>query len=123
MTRRLLALTVLVLGVAAVSAFAAGAGSGRGSGNDRLSRINHFVVIYEENHSFDNLYGSWEGVNGLANADAAHTIQLNQAGASFGCLLQNDVNLTSPPLPVTCADPANGISSDFRNAPFTIDDF
>jgi phospholipase C len=38
------------------------------------------VVIYEENHSFDNLYGGWEGVNGLANADAAHTVQINQAG-------------------------------------------
>ena len=36
-----------------------------------LSKINHIVVIYEENHSFDNLYGGWEGVNGLRNADAA----------------------------------------------------
>ena len=24
----------------------------------------HLVVIYEENHSFDNLYGSWGSVNG-----------------------------------------------------------
>jgi hypothetical protein len=32
---------------------------------DRLSRINHIVVIYQENHSFDNLYGGWEGANGL----------------------------------------------------------
>ena len=31
-----------------------------------LEKINHIVVIYEENHSFDNLYGGWEGVNGLA---------------------------------------------------------
>ena len=30
-----------------------------------LDKINHIVVIYEENHSFDNLYGGWEGVNGL----------------------------------------------------------
>src|SRR5205085_5731602 len=29
----------------------------------------------------------------------------------------------SPPLPVTCSDPANGIDSDFRNAPFVIDSF
>ena len=47
----------------------------------QLNKINHIVVIYEENHSFDNLYGGWEGVNGLANADAAHTTQVNQAGA------------------------------------------
>ena len=24
----------------------------------------HLVVIYEENHSFDNLYGTWGSVNG-----------------------------------------------------------
>ena len=62
----------------------------------KLGKINHIVVIYEENHSFDNLYGGWEGVNGLANADAAHTIQVNQAGNAYACLKQNDVNLTSP---------------------------
>ena len=37
-------------------------------------------MIYEENHSFDNLYGGWEGVRGLADADAAHTTQLGQTG-------------------------------------------
>src|SRR5207245_1300598 len=99
MLRRLTALTILALGLAAVAAVAATGGSGNGGGNDRLSRINHIVVIYEENHSFDNLYGGWEGVNGLANADAAHTTQLGQAGAQYTCLLQDDVNLTSPPQP------------------------
>ena len=54
------------------------AGAGRGS--DQLRKINHIVVIYEENHSFDNLYGGWEGVNGLANADAPHTTQVDQNG-------------------------------------------
>ena len=29
-----------------------------------LQKVKHIVVIYEENHSFDNLYGGWEGVNG-----------------------------------------------------------
>jgi phospholipase C len=87
-----------------------------------LSRINHIVVIYEENHSFDNLYGGWEGVNGRSNADAAHTTQVDEAtGAPYGCLLQNDVNLTSPPLSVTCVDAAHGISSHFTNAPFSIE--
>jgi acid phosphatase len=120
MVRRLL---VSVLPVVVLLAIPVSGSAGGGSGADRLARINHIVVIYEENHSFDNLYGSWEGVNGRANADAAHTIQLNQAGAPFECLLQTDVNLTSPPLPVTCNDPANGISSDFTNAPFQIDTF
>ena len=33
--------------------------------------IDHIVVIYEENHSFDNLFGGWERVDGLAEATAA----------------------------------------------------
>jgi phospholipase C len=91
-----------------------------------LDRVNHVVVIYEENHSFDNLYGNWEGVNGLAGADATHTQQVNQAGAPFSCLLQNDVNLTAPdPLTPTCSDTTTGTTfqSHFANQPFKIDDY
>src|SRR5713226_1030231 len=36
-----------------------------------LDRINHIVVIYQENWSFDALYGKFPGANGLANADPA----------------------------------------------------
>jgi len=85
-------------------------------------------VVYEENHSFDNLFGGWEGVNGLTNADAAHTKQVNQAGNVFACLKQDDVNLTSPPLAATCTDstpgtPGGPFSSHFTNAPFNIDTY
>src|SRR5438094_1538335 len=92
---------------------------------DALGRINHIVVIYEENHSFDNLYGGWEAVNGRASADAGHTTQIGQAGVPYHCLLQDDVNLTSPPLPADCTDSTTGTTfvSHFPNAPFTIDDF
>jgi phospholipase C len=113
-------LAALVVGLLA-AALVSGAGASRGS--DQLSKINHIVVIYEENHSFDNLYGGWEGVNGRANADATHTTQVDQFGVAFGCLQQLDVNLTSPPLPVTCTDAVHGITSAFPNTWFTIDDF
>ncbi len=91
-----------------------------------LDKINHFVVIYEENHSFDNLYGGWEGVNGRSNADAAHTLQVNEAGNTYACLKQNDVNLQA--LSQTCSDatpgtPGGPFTSHFGNAPFTIDNF
>src|SRR5437867_1777191 len=101
MARRLL--TSLVA-VGALIATAATGSAATGSGSDRLSRINHIVVIYEENHSFDNLYGGWEGVKGLQNADAAHTTQVGQTSArvAYQCLLQNDVNLASPPQPGDC---------------------
>jgi len=34
-------------------------------------QINHIIVIYQENWSFDGLYGLFPGVNGLANAGSA----------------------------------------------------
>ena len=60
-------------------------------------------------------------MNGRANADAAQTTQVDQQGVPYACLKQNDVNLTSPPLPVTCTDAAHGISSAFANTWFLID--
>ena len=87
-----------------------------------LNAINHIVVIYEENHSFDNLYGSWPGVNGRANAAAANTQQVTQGGAVYTCLLQNDVNLKTPPQPASCHDTttATAFDSAFTNQPFNI---
>ena len=84
-----------------------------------LDNVKHIVVIYEENHSFDNLYGGWEGVNGLSNADAAHTTQVDQQGTPYSCLRQNDVNLTA--IAPTCTDAAHNFASAFANKWFTID--
>src|SRR5438445_11156672 len=82
--------------LAALVVVAAGA-SGGAAKTSPLAQIKHFVVVYEENHSFDNLYGGWEGVNGRANADAAHTTQVDQQvpGNPYPCLRQNDVNLVA----------------------------
>jgi acid phosphatase len=97
------------------------AGSESDRGGSQLGKINHIVVIYEENHSFDNLYGNWPGVNGRGDATAG-TKQVNQAGTPYRCLLQNDVNLTSPPLSATCKDTTvtPTFTSHFKNAPFSI---
>src|SRR4051794_27656803 len=114
---------VLAAGLVLAAAPAAQAAT---SASRALQRVKHIVVIYEENHSFDNLYGGWEGVRGRSRADAAHTAQVNQVGARFTCLLQNDVNLTAPaPLPATCTDTTTGtaFASHFRNRPFVIDRF
>jgi acid phosphatase len=88
-----------------------------------LAKVKHIVVIYEENHSFDNLYGGWKHVNGRADADAAHTRQVSQDGTPYKCLLQNDVNLTTPPLSSRCAEVvgSTAFQSHFQNAPFAIE--
>ncbi len=101
-------------------------GADAARGHDQLEKINHIVVIYEENHSFDNLYGGWEGVNGIANADAAHTFQVDQTGAPYSCLFQLDVNLTVPPLSKACdGTTPRGVAFDshFLNTWFTIGTF
>jgi acid phosphatase len=118
--RRALLAGLMGAALLAPPAMASGGGHGHGGG---LGKVDHFVVIYEENHSFDNLYGGWERVNGLRDADRSHTRQVNQAGAPYSCLLQNDVNLSSPPLSARCANTAPAFSSHFFNEPFRIEDY
>src|SRR5512137_2112743 len=36
----------------------------------KINKINHIIVIYQENWSFDSLYGKFPGANGLANASS-----------------------------------------------------
>src|SRR5256885_7951556 len=99
------------------------AGTESNRDDSSLNKIKHIVVIYEENHSFDNLYGTWEGVNGRSNAPSAKTLQVGQTTGAYTCLMQNDVNLTSPPLAADCTDAttATPFTSHFPNAPFSIE--
>jgi len=119
---RLIPAAIVALAALALPSAAIAHGHGHGHDSKGVKRI---VVIYEENHSFDNLYGGWEGVNGLGDADAAHSTQVNQAGTPYSCLLQNDANLATPPLSATCHDAttATPFDSHFTNDPFRIDDF
>ncbi len=43
-------------------------------------KINHIVIIYQENWGFDSLYGKFPGVNGYANATSI-TAQIDATGA------------------------------------------
>jgi acid phosphatase len=115
-----------LLGVATTVTAATPAGAHPGHHPGGLAGINHIVVIYEENHSFDNLFGAWEGVDGLSRnpARTPHSTQVAPDGTPLPCLPQVDVNLASPPLPATCTGTIGGqpVSSAFRNAPFLIDE-
>ena len=116
-----LAITAMCIGVLALAA-APGAEAKKSSS---LGRVKHFVVIYLENHSFDNLYGGFRGADGLNDADPAHTTQVDLAGNPLKCLPQVDPHLTSPPLPADACSTASGdaFDSHFLNAPFAIDPY
>jgi len=74
-----------------------------------VERVKHIVVIYLENHSFDNLYGQLAGANGLNNATPENTTQVDKSGVPF---------LTLPPVPNTPAFPTN-----LPNTFFNIDQY
>jgi len=81
---------------------------GQGSRTDpKLRHIRHFVVIYQENWSFDSLYGLFPGANGLAQSSAASLNQTDrfdqplsgQIGQPFS-LVSGSLSLTTPPPPI-----------------------
>jgi phospholipase C len=51
------------------------------SGPSGLDAIEHIVVIYAENRSFDHLYGLFPGANGIANATPEQYLQVDRDGA------------------------------------------
>ena len=78
-------------GIAAAAAFGAVVlsachDSTSSSNSQGMDKIQHVVVIYMENHSFDNLYGSFPGANGIAAATAANTIQKDGTNTAYATL-------------------------------------
>ena len=55
------------------------------AGPQGLKKIDHIVVVYLENRSFDNLYGLFPGANGLAQADGA-AMQVDKDGKPYATL-------------------------------------
>jgi phospholipase C len=78
------------------------------AGDAELRPLDHIVVIYLENRSFDNLYGEFPDANGLAAADAAPR-QVDASGTPF---------VTLPAVPNSPAFP-----TDLANAPFSIEQY
>ncbi|MBI2747324.1 MAG: acid phosphatase [Burkholderiales bacterium] len=65
---------------AAVLAGCAAPSDTAASSSTRLERIRHVVVIYAENHSFDNMYGLFPGANGISQATPEQKTQLDHDG-------------------------------------------
>ncbi len=121
--RRVLAIaigSITVLAAApiftAVGASAAQEGEGEGDLGG-LAGINHLVVIYDENRSFDNLYGSFPGANGISNASATSTRQVTLTGTPYTTLPQATgspipLNLPNRPFDITKYVPADQKTRD-----------
>ena len=78
--------------------------------------INHLVVIYQENHTFDNLYGKFPGTNNLDQA-GAQVRQVDKNGVIYQTLPQPLDTSKKPPE----ADPR--FPDSLPNAPFPIDQY
>jgi len=110
-SRWVLAFVVITLAVAAL---------GSPAHAQMTNPINHIIVVYMENWSFDSLYGMFPGANGLANAkDAAP--QVDKDGKVYDTLLpvlnsnQKDANGNTA---VDSRFPAN-----LPNKPFQLDKY
>ena len=76
-----------------------------------IGRIDHIVVIYAENRSFDHLYGLFPGADGIANASPASLVQVDRDGSILSRL---------PPV-WKGKEPDPAFPKDLPNRPFRID--
>src|SRR3954454_5319307 len=95
MRRRVTLVTMLVFMICA-SGFAAGQAPGATAAGP-ADRINHVIVIYQENWSFDGLYGNFPGANGLANVGTV--TQVDKDGKPYTTLPQPIDPTLKPPGP------------------------
>ncbi|MBI4468706.1 MAG: acid phosphatase [Acidobacteria bacterium] len=111
------ALTLGLLGGVTVLA-QAGGGAGRRVPRE-LNKIKNVIIIYQENWSFDGLYGKFKGANGFSNAPALHP-QVDKAGKPLDSLPQALKDF--PLVPDPRFPPANG-GSPLPAAPFDLTRF
>lgn len=64
-----------------------------------LARVDHIVVIYAENRSFDHLYGLFPGANGIANATSDQKTQKDHDGTPLPELIVFDHGKPSAKFP------------------------
>ncbi|HTO10398.1 MAG TPA: alkaline phosphatase family protein, partial [Candidatus Binatia bacterium] len=82
-----------------------------------LAAIDHVIVIYQENWSFDGLLGKFPGANGFANASPASIAQTDKDGRPYATLPPSVDTRSQPPVPET------RIPADLAVAPFDLAPF
>ena len=78
----------------------------------QLGDVEHIIVIYLENHSFDNLFGFFPGADGIATAGATK-IQVDADGKPYVFLL--------PQVDKAAGAVDDRFPKDLPNQPFSID--
>src|SRR6266404_5410202 len=79
-----------------------------------MASIDHVIVIYQENWSFDSLFGKFPGANGIAHASATSIAQTDKDGTPYATLPPSIDTRTQPPVP----DPR--IPANLPVAPFDL---
>jgi phospholipase C len=116
--------TAVVLAAAACSPATKSSASAAQPG-PTLNDIQHLVAVYMENWSFDSLYASFPGVDGLAGA--SRTTQVDNNGVPYPRLPQplDSTKAAKPtaavPAPAAPGDPR--FPADLANAPFNLETY
>ena len=75
-------------------------------------KIKYFIIVFQENWSFDSLYGKFPGVNGLDSAKSENVLQVDRKGRTYSglppCINTNTNQIYSE------------IPSSLPNAPFNL---
>jgi phospholipase C len=80
---------------------ATASGMNKAHANDQkgINKVGHVIVIYMENHSFDNLYGEFPGANGISSATPAQYTQIDTAtGLPYATLPWSDPSFVPTPV-------------------------
>ena len=86
-----------------------------------LNNIDHIIVVYQENWSFDALYGNFPGANGRASASAASLNQIDRLSGNALSSLAGNFNIatrTSPTLSATAPLPIDTNSGNIADTRF-----
>jgi phospholipase C len=110
MTRRRLAILTAVVLILVACATAARSPS-------PLAGIDHVIVIYQENWSFDGLFGKFSGADGIANASPTSIAQTDKDGRPYATLPPSIDTRPQPPVP-EARIPANLPVAPFDLAPY-----
>ena len=123
MRKLMLATTALVTAALCTIAAVSSADAANPKAPKGLAKIGHIVVIYAENHSFDEEFGTFPGANGLKNVGPGTYTQLDRDGSVlaklppvFGGVI--DSHLVPPTGPLTQIP--QSATTNMPNKPFAI---